>query len=113
MFLKTTGLSNVNKTLFLNKARVEGSNINALIEEARKLNSDVKSQKLSNKQDQFRTILQNYNKLNAADKEALVQTVAESANVNTMRKMADDLVKRRKEECDGTESSLIFDTPRD
>jgi hypothetical protein len=98
MFLKTTGLSNVNKTLFLNKARVEGSNINALIEEARKLNSDVKSQKLSNKQDQFRTILKNYNKLNATDKEALVQTVVESANVNTMRKMADDLVKRRMEE---------------
>jgi hypothetical protein len=98
MFLKTTSLSNVNKTLFLNKARVEGSNINTLIEEARKLNSDVKSQKLSNKQDQFRTILQNYNKLNATDKEALVQTVAESANVNTMRKMADDLVKRRMEE---------------
>src|SRR5210317_1356415 len=98
MFLKTTSLSNVNKTLFLNKARVEGSNINALIEEARKLNSDVKSQKLSNKQDQFRTILKNYNKLNATDKEALVQTVVESANVNTMRKMADDLVKRRMEE---------------
>ena len=98
MFLKTTGLSNVNKTLFLNKARVEGSNINGLIEEARKLNSNVKGQKLSNKQNQFRTILQNYNKLNAADKEALVQTVAESANVNTMRKMADDLVKRRMEE---------------
>jgi hypothetical protein len=98
MFLKTTGLSNVNKTLFLNKARVEGSNINGLIEEARKLNSNVKGQKLSNKQNQFRTILQNYNKLNAADKEALVQTVAESANVNTMRKMADDLVMRRMEE---------------
>jgi hypothetical protein len=98
MFLKTTSLSNVNKTLFLNKARVEGSNINTLIEEARKLNSDVKSQKLSNKQDQFRTILKNYNKLNATDKEALIQTVVESANVNTMRKMADDLVKRRMEE---------------
>src|SRR6056300_1833755 len=60
MFLKTTSLNKINKTLFLNKARVEGSNINALIEEARKLNSDVKSQKLSNKQDQFRTILKNY-----------------------------------------------------
>src|SRR6056300_122434 len=113
MFLKTTSLSNVNKTLFLNKARVEGSNINALIEEARKLNSDVKSQKLSNKQDQFRTILKNYNKLNATDKEALVQTVVESANVNTMRKMADDLVKRRMEEKKNAtaQNLLSFFTP--
>src|SRR6056300_1263861 len=63
MFLKTTSLGNVNKTLFLNRARAEGSNINTLIEEARKLNSDVKGQKLTNKQEQFRNILQNYNKL--------------------------------------------------
>jgi len=31
MFLKTTGLNNTNKTLFLNRARANGSNINALI----------------------------------------------------------------------------------
>ena len=47
LFLKTTSLTNTNQTLFLNRARKEGSNINALIEEARKLNSDIKSKKLS------------------------------------------------------------------
>src|SRR5210317_1520823 len=98
MFLKTTSLNNTNKTLFLNKARANGSNINALIDEARQLNARKKTEKLSKKQDEFRTILQNYNKLNATDKEALVKTVAETANVNTMRKMADDLVKKRMEE---------------
>jgi hypothetical protein len=98
MFLKTTSLNNTNKTLFLNKARANGSNINALIDEARQLNTRKKTEKLSKKQDEFRTILQNYNKLNATDKEALVKTVTETANVNTMRKMADDLVKKRIEE---------------
>src|SRR5210317_487619 len=98
MFLKTTSLNNTNKTIFLNKARANGSNINALIDEARQLNARKKTEKLSKKQDEFRTILQNYNKLNATDKEALVKTVAETANVNTMRKMADDLVKKRMEE---------------
>ncbi|ALI95234.1 hypothetical protein AP053_gp123 [Ostreococcus mediterraneus virus 1] len=98
MFLKTTSLNNTNKTLFLNKARANGSNINALIDEARQLNTRKKTEKLSKKQDEFRTILQNYNKLNATDKEALIKTVAETANVNTMRKMADDLVKKRMEE---------------
>jgi uncharacterized protein (UPF0261 family) len=98
MFLKTTSLNNTNKTIFLNKARANGSNINALIDEARQLNTQKKTEKLSKKQDEFRTILQNYNKLNATDKEALIKTVAETANVNTMRKMADDLVKKRIEE---------------
>src|SRR6056300_1863738 len=69
MFLKTTNLNNTNKTLFLNKARTNGSNINALIDEARQLNARKKTEKLSKKQDEFRTILQNYNKLNATDKE--------------------------------------------
>jgi hypothetical protein len=45
MFLKTTGLTNANKQLFINKARKEGSNINALIEEARKLNANIKEPK--------------------------------------------------------------------
>src|SRR5210317_2198063 len=98
MFLKTTSLGNVNKTLFLNKARAEGSNINTLIEEARKLNSDVKGQKLTNKQEQFRNILQNYNKLNGTDKEALIKEVSVNTNANSMRQMANDLVKKRMEE---------------
>jgi hypothetical protein len=98
MFLKTTSLGNVNKTLFLNRARAEGSNINTLIEEARKLNSDVKGQKLTNKQEQFRNILQNYNKLNGTDKEALIKEVSVNTNANSMRQMADDLVKKRMEE---------------
>jgi len=100
MFLKTTGLTNTNKTLFLNKARRHGigEDIDTLIKEARDLDAKKKLEKLSKKQDEFRSILQTYNKLNAADKEALVKGVAETANVNTMRKMADDLVKKRIEE---------------
>ena len=98
MFLKTTGLNNTNKTLFLNRARANGSNINALIEEARQLNTQKKTEKLSKKQDEFRTILQNYNKLNATDKEALIKSVTDNVNANTMRKMADDLLQKRIEE---------------
>jgi hypothetical protein len=100
MFLKTTGLTNTNKTLFLNKARRHGvgEDIDTLIKEARDLDAKKKLEKLSKKQDEFRSILQTYNKLNAADKEALVKGVTETANVNTMRKMADDLVKKRIEE---------------
>src|SRR6056300_486525 len=98
MFLKTTDLTNANKQLFINKARKEGSNINALIEEARKLDANVKSQKIEKKRDEFRKILQNYNKLSNADKDALVQEVGANANSNTMRQMAEDLTKKRIEE---------------
>jgi hypothetical protein len=98
MFLKTTGLTNANKQLFINKARKEGSNINALIEEARKLDANVKSQKIEKKKDEFRKILQNYNKLSNADKDALIQEVGANANANTMRQMADKLVQKRIEE---------------
>src|SRR6056300_1030888 len=98
MFLKTTGLTNANKQLFINKARKEGSNINALIEEARKLDANVKSQKIEKKKVEFRKILQNYNKLSNADKDALVQEVGANANANTLRRRADDLVKQRIEE---------------
>src|SRR5210317_516045 len=98
MFLKTTGLTNANKQLFINKARKEGSNINALIEEARKLNANIKGQKVEKKRDEFRKILQNYNKLSNADKDALVQEVGANANANTMRQMADKLVQKRIEE---------------
>jgi hypothetical protein len=98
MFLKTTGLTNANKQLFINKARKEGSNINALIEEARKLNANIKGQKVEKKRDEFRKILQNYNKLSNSDKDALVQEVGANANANTMRQMADKLVQKRIEE---------------
>src|SRR6056300_1060861 len=98
MFLKTTGLTNANKQLFINKARKEGSNINALIEEARKLNANIKGQKVEKKRDEFRKILQNYNKLSNTDKDALVQEVGANANANTMRQMADKLVQKRIEE---------------
>jgi DNA phosphorothioation-dependent restriction protein DptG len=62
------------------------------------LNTQKKTEKLSKKQDEFRTILQNYNKLNAADKEALIKSVTDNVNANTMRKMADDLLQKRIEE---------------
>jgi hypothetical protein len=113
MFLKTTSLSNVNKNLFLNRARKEGSNVNSLIDEARSLNADIKNQKLTNKQEQFRKILQNYNKLNGTDKEALIASVSETTNVNSMRKMADDLLKKRIEEKQNVvaQNLLSFLTP--
>ena len=113
MFLKTTGLSNVNKNLFLNRARKEGSNINSLIEEARSLNADIKTKKLTNKQDEFRKILQNYNKLNASDKEALIASVTETMNVNSLRKMADELLQKRIEEKQNfvAQNLLSFLTP--
>jgi hypothetical protein len=113
MFLNTTNLSNVNKQLFINKARKDGSNINTLIEEARKLNNDIKYKKLTEKQDQFRKILQNYNKLSNIDKNALVQEVKVNANVNTMKQMADNLLKKRMEEKKNITSQnlLSFLTP--
>ena len=113
MFLKTTGLSNVNKNLFLNRARKEGSNVNSLIEEARSLNADIKTKKLTNKQDEFRKILQNYNKLNASDKEALIASVTETMNVNSLRKMADELLQKRIEEKQNlvAQNLLSFLTP--
>jgi hypothetical protein len=98
MFLRATSLSNVNRQLFINRARKEGSNVNALIEEARQLNSDVKNQKLTNKQEQFRKILQNYNKLSDEDKSVLIQEVGINVNANTMRQMADKLLQKRIDE---------------
>jgi hypothetical protein len=98
MFLKTTSLGNVNKQFFINKARKEGSNVNALIEEARQLNANVKNQKLTNKQEQFRKILQNYNKLSNEDKSALIEEVGLNVNANMMRQMADKLLQKRIDE---------------
>ena len=97
MFLKTTGLGNVNKNSFLSRARQDGSNVNALIEEARRMNSGIRNDRISQKRDEFRQMISNL-KLNNADKNGLVNQVDNTTNLTTMKNQANKLVQQRVDE---------------
>ena len=97
MFLETTTLDAANRQTFLNKSKQEGANIDTLISEARKLQEVRRSVKLQQKQAQFKELLSEY-ALSNDDKMALIQQVTETANVNSMKRLASELVAKRKDE---------------
>jgi hypothetical protein len=97
MFLKTLTLDNTDKQQFINRAKQDGVNIEALISEARKLQETKSGLLIQNKQRQFREILQTFS-LSNADKNALVSQVTETANANSMKKIASELIAKRKDE---------------
>jgi hypothetical protein len=97
MFLETTTLDAANRQSFINRAGKEGSNVNALIVEAKKLQETKKSIRIQKKKDQFKQVLSNY-ALSNADKQGLIGQITEDINVNSMKKLASELVTKRKDE---------------
>src|SRR6056300_1065779 len=97
MFLATVQLNATNKTLFMNRAKEEGSNVDALIEEAKGLAKQQANERIAKKKEQFRKILQNY-KLNDSDKNALIGEINETTNLNSMKGRANKLVQERMDE---------------
>src|SRR6056300_1117329 len=97
MFLNTVQLNATNKTLFMNRAKEEGSNVDALIEEAKGLAKQQANERITKKKEQFRKILQNY-KLNDSDKNALIGEINETTNLNSMKGRANKLVQERMDE---------------
>src|SRR5210317_1217498 len=97
MFLATVQWNATNKTLFMNRAKEEGSNVEALIEEAKGLAKQQANERITKKKEQFRKILQNY-KLNDSDKNALIGEINETTNLNSMKGRANKLVQERMDE---------------
>ena len=97
MFLATVQLNGVSKTLFMNRAKEEGSNVDALIEEAKGLAREQADERTNKKREQFRKILQNY-KLNDSDKNALIGEINETTNLNAMKGRANQKVQDRMDE---------------
>src|SRR5210317_1348234 len=97
MFLNTVQLNATNKTLFMNRAKEEGSNVDALIEEAKGFAKQQANERITKKKEQFRKILQNY-KLNDSDKNALIGEINETTNLNSMKGRANKLVQERMDE---------------
>jgi len=97
MFLETTTLDAANRQTFLNKAKQEGANIDMLIKQARELQETRRSIALQKKQAQFKALLNEY-ALSNADKMALIGQLTETTNVNSMKKLASELVAKRKDE---------------
>ena len=98
MFLETTSLNQANKNAFLNRARQNSANVNSLIKEIKKLISEETVRVLDKKRQEFRNILKNYNKLSNKDKEDLVKSIDEKTNTNAMKKLAENLIKKRIDE---------------
>tara|TARA_Y100000389_G_scaffold117880_1_gene115032 strand:- start:599 stop:7000 length:6402 start_codon:yes stop_codon:yes gene_type:complete len=98
MFLESTTLNNTDKNAFLSRAKENGANVNKLILEIKKLISNEVNRVLNKKRQEFRTLLKNYNKLSDKDKEDLVKGIDEKANTNSMKKLAENLIKKRVEE---------------
>ena len=98
MFLESTTLGQKDKNSFLDRARQDSANVNKLILEIKKLISNEVNRVLNKKRQEFTTLLKNYNKLSDKDKEDLVKGIDEKVNTNSMKKMAENLIKKRVEE---------------
>ena len=113
MFLESTTLNKADKTTFLNRARQNSANVDKLIMEIKKLISQEKIKVLNNKRQNFRTLLKNYNKLSDKDKEDLVKGIDEKTTTNNMKKLAENLIKKRIEDKKNlvSQNLLSFLTP--
>ena len=98
MFLESTTLGQKDKNSFLDRARQDSANVNKLILEIKKLISNEVNRVLNKKRQEFTTLLKNYNKLSDKDKEDLVKGIDEKVNTNSMKKLAENLIKKRVEE---------------
>tara|TARA_R110000796_G_scaffold2352_5_gene9294 strand:+ start:1 stop:6780 length:6780 start_codon:yes stop_codon:yes gene_type:complete len=95
MFLESTTLGQKDKNSFLDRARQDSANVNKLILEIKKLISQEMDKVLNNKRQEFTNLLKNYNKLSNQDKNDLVKSIDEKTNTNAMKKLAENLLKKR------------------
>jgi hypothetical protein len=95
MFLESTTLGQKDKNSFLDRARQDSANVNKLILEIKKLISQEMDKVLNNKRQEFTSLLKNYNKLSNQDKNDLVKSIDEKTNTNAMKKLAENLLKKR------------------
>jgi hypothetical protein len=95
MFLESTTLGQKDKNSFLDRARQDSANVNKLILEIKKLISQEMDKVLNNKRQEFTYLLKNYNKLSNQDKNDLVKSIDEKTNTNAMKKLAENLLKKR------------------
>jgi hypothetical protein len=93
-FLESLTMNNANKNSFMRRVREEGSNVNALIEEAKSLVSSQKNARISKKKEEFQAMITNL-KLNNSDKNALMNQIENTTNLNTMKNRAQKLVEQR------------------
>ena len=98
MFLATTQLSQEDKNAFLARARRGNSNVDNLILEIKNLISNEVNRVLNKKRQEFKNLLKDYNKLSDKDKEDLVKSVSQNTTTNSMKNMAEKLIKKRIEE---------------
>ena len=98
MFLATTQLSQEDKNAFLARARRGNSNVDNLILEIKKLISNEVNRVLNKKRQEFKNLLKDYNKLSDKDKEDLVKSVSQNTTTNSMKNMAEKLIKKRIDE---------------
>jgi hypothetical protein len=98
MFLATLSLDDVNKGLFINRAKKEGSNVNALIEEAKTLNETKRVERIQKKRDEFRKVLEKNNKLSATDRSFLIGEVDEKTTLNSLRKRVEKYISLKANE---------------
>ena len=98
LFLESTNLNQKDKNAFLMRARKGNVDVFYLIEEVKRLISKEVNRVLNNKRTQFRNILKDYNKLSNQDKEDLVKSIDEKTNTNAMKKLAENLIKKRIDE---------------
>ena len=98
MFLASTKLSQEDKNAFLARARRGNSNVDNLILEIKKLISNEMNRVLNKKRQEFKNLLKDYNKLSDKDKEDLVKSVSQNTTTNSMKNMAEKLIKKRIEE---------------
>jgi hypothetical protein len=98
LFLESTNLNQKDKNAFLNRARKGNVDVFYLIEEVKRLISREVNRVLKDKRAKFRNILEDYNKLSNRDKEDLVKSIDEKTNTNTMKKLAENLIKKRIDE---------------
>jgi hypothetical protein len=95
LFLESTNLNKADKNAFLERARQNGADVNILIMEIKNFISKETAKVLNKKKQEFKNLLNNYNKLSNRDKEDLLKTVDVKTNTNAMKKMAENLIKKR------------------
>ena len=87
-------INNSSKTNFKARAKAGGTNINSLIEEAKKENETKRSTFITNQKTKFMGMITNV-KLSDEDKNSLAEVIDNKTNLNSLKNRANKLVEQR------------------
>ena len=87
-------INNSSKTNFKARAKAGGTNINSLIEEAKKENETKRSTFITNQKTKFMGMITNV-KLSDEDKNSLAELIDNKTNLNSLKNRANKLVEQR------------------